>query len=233
MDRIAIVVGATGLVGGELVKLLLADDDYQKVKIIGRKSVGIDHAKIEEVLVDFEQLGNYQDFFTGANVAFCCLGTTTKKMGKEGLTKVDFTYCNMFAELAAKANVGQFLIISSIGASVDSRYHYSRVKGRIEEAVKKLPFKSIHILRPSLLIGDRNEVRLMEDLGRVFSAAFNSFIPAKYKGIKAKTVAVFMHKIAKKQILGQFTHESDKIRKVAVSKFDYEKFSEYTEYKDL
>ncbi|EAY30071.1 NAD(P)H-binding protein [Microscilla marina] len=233
MNKIAIVAGATGLVGSELVKLLLQDDDYQQVKIIGRKSIGIDHAKIEELLVDFDQLDNYQDFFVGATEAFCCLGTTTKKMGKEGLTKVDFTYCHAFAQLAAKANVAQFLIISSIGASADSRYHYSRVKARIEDAVKKLPFKSIHILRPSLLVGDRNEVRILEDLGRVFSAAFNSFIPAKYKSIKVKTVAVFMQKIAKKQLPGQFTYESNHIRKIAVSKFDYEKFSEYTEYKDL
>lgn len=233
MNKTAIIAGATGLVGNELVKLLLSDDDYQKVKVITRKSIKIDHPKLEKLLVDFDQLDNYQDFFAGSHDAFCCLGTTNKKSGKEGLTKVDFTYCHEFAKIAAKKGVSQFVIISSLGASAESRYHYSKVKARIEEAVKKLPFKSLHILRPSLLVGDRNEVRIMEDLGRVFSAAFNSFIPAKYKAIKGKTVAVFMQKIAKKQLPGQFTHESNQIRKVAVSKFDYEKFSEYTEYKDL
>ena len=233
MSKIAIIAGATGLVGNELVRLLLEDDHYQKVKVLTRRNLGIENDKLEELLVDFDQLDNYQDFFTGSDDAFCCLGTTTGKSGKEGLYKVDFTYCHEFAKIAAKQNVSQFLLISSLGASAESRYHYYRVKAEIEEVVKKLPFKAVHILRPSLLIGDRNEVRIMEDLGRVFNAAFNSFIPKKYKGIKAKTVAVFMQKVAQKETQGQFTYESNHIRKIAVSKFDMEKFSEYTEYKDL
>ncbi|OJJ23543.1 hypothetical protein BKI52_04040 [marine bacterium AO1-C] len=233
MSKTAIIVGATGLVGNELVKQLLQDDYYQKVKVLTRRSTKITHDKLEELLVDFDQLDNYQDFFTDSDDAFCCLGTTTKKSGKEGLYKVDFTYCHEFAKIAAQANVRQFLLISSLGASAESRYHYYRVKAEIEAAITKLSFATIHILRPSLLIGDRNELRIMEDLGRVFNAAFNTFIPNKYKGIKAKTVAVFMQKIAQKQLNGQFVHESNKIRKIAVSKFDLESFSEHTEYKDL
>ncbi|HAS46967.1 MAG TPA: oxidoreductase [Microscillaceae bacterium] len=233
MKKTAIIVGATGLVGNELVKQLLQDNTYQKVKVLTRKSLKITDDKLEELLIDFDNLDNYQDFFAGSDDAFCCLGTTTKKSGKEGLYKVDFTYCHEFAKIAAQKNVRQFLLISSLGASADSRYYYSRVKAEIEEAVKKLPFSTVHILRPSLLIGDRNEVRIMEDLGRVFNAAFNTFIPNKYKGVKAKTVAIFMQKIAQKPGSGQFTHESNHIRKIAVSKFDFESFSEHTEYKDL
>ena len=233
MNKTAIIVGATGLVGNELVNQLLQDDYYQKVKVLTRRSIKITHDKLEELLVDFDHLDNYQDFFAGSHDAFCCLGTTTKKSGKEGLYKVDFTYCNEFAKIAAQKGVPQFLLISSLGASADSRYHYSRVKAEIEAAVKALPFTTLHILRPSLLIGDRNEVRIMEDLGRVFNAAFNAFIPNKYKGIRSKTVAVFMQKIAQKQLKGQFVHESNRIRRIAVSKFDMEQFSEYTEYKDV
>lgn len=233
MNKTAIIVGATGLVGNELVKLLLNDEYYHKIKVLTRKNINIDHPKLEELRINFDKLDSYQDFFTESHDAFCCLGTTTKKSGKEGLHKVDFTYCHEFAKIAAQQGTEQLLLISSLGASSESRYHYYRVKAEIEEAVKKLPFKSLHLLRPSLLIGDRNEVRMMEDLGRVFNAAFNSFIPNKYKGIKAKTVAVFMQKMAQKQLPGQFTHESNQIRKVAISKFDFEKFSEYTEYKDL
>ena len=188
--KTALVIGATGLVGKTLTHLLLSDERFSSIKVFVRRTTGIRHRKLEEHLVSFDTMPQWQQNLTG-DVLFSCLGTTLKKAGtKEAQYKIDFTYQYDVAYAAAQNNVPQYVLVSSSGASSKSRIFYSRMKGELEDAVKTFPFSQIHILQPGILQGNREEFRLGERIGvEVLSAI--QFIPGmkKYAPIPAKTVA--------------------------------------------
>jgi len=213
-SRTALLFGATGLVGGHCLDLLLADEIYGKVITIGRRNIDRDHPKLEHHSIDFERLIDYVDYIAAEDV-FCCLGTTIKKAGsQEAFRKVDFTYPHELAKIAKSNGAEQFLLVSSIGADAKSSIFYNRVKGELEEAIRRIPFDAFQIFRPSLLLGEREETRLGEQVAeKVLGTLSFLFIGplAKYKPIHASTVAAAMVRIAKAQPRGVNIYESSKI----------------------
>ena len=160
--KTAIVIGATGLIGDLLVKKLLKDDRYQKVKVFSRRSTKISHSKLEEHIVDFEEIEKWKQNISGDEV-FSALGTTIRKAKSITVQyKVDVTYQYEFAKAASQNEVKNYFLVSSTGANAKSKFFYTRIKGELDEKVQQLSFSKIRIFRPSLLLGERPEKRFGE-----------------------------------------------------------------------
>lgn len=215
--KTALVVGATGLVGSHLLSLLVEDEFYSKVKVLARRKPTIDHPKIEVIINDFQDLQSAAQNLKSDDV-YCCLGTTRKKAGsKEAFYKVDFHYPLEIAKIAHQQGALHFFLVSSLGADVNSKMFYSRVKGEIEVAVSSIPFQSINVFRPSLLVGDRKERRFGESMAKWISCLLIFIFVGplnKYRPIHAKTVAQGMLKIAKQELSGFYIFESEQIKRI-------------------
>jgi uncharacterized protein YbjT (DUF2867 family) len=188
--KTAIVIGATGLVGKQLVALLLKDTRFEKVKILVRRSCNIASNKLEEHIVDFDVQDTWKKLVTG-DVLYSAMGTTLRAAGsKEAQYKIDYTYQYQVAKVAAANNVKEYILVSAAGSSPDSKIFYSRIKGELERDVRKLPFDTIHIIRPGMLAGERTEVRTGEKLG-VGIMQVVSKLPGlgKWKPIEGREVA--------------------------------------------
>lgn len=160
--KTAIVIGATGLIGKLLVNKFLDDSRYHTVKVFARKSSGINHPKLEEHIVDFDEIEKWKSDISGDDL-FSAMGTTIRKAKSTTVQyKVDVTYQYEFAKAAAENGVKSYFLVSSSGANARSKFFYIRIKGELEEKVKLLPFNIIRIFRPSLLIGERVEKRFGE-----------------------------------------------------------------------
>ena len=170
----ALVIGATGATGKDLVYKLLNDKDYDEVNIFVRKPMNIQHPKLKTHVVDFEKPQEWQDLVKG-DVAFSCLGTTLKAAGsKEAQRKVDYDYQYHFAKAAKENEVEDYILVSSYGASPKSKIFYSRMKGELEESVKALHFNKITIFQPGML--DRTDTeRTGEVLGGKIIKFANKF----------------------------------------------------------
>ncbi len=194
--KVALISGSTGLVGRELLLLLLESSDYDKVIALVRKKTSYRHEKLTEIETDFDRLKEFESHFKETDDVFCCLGTTMKNAGsKEAFRKVDYDYPVALAALAEKMSCKGFFCISAMGANARSRVFYNRVKGQMEEKVKSLHIPCIIFFRPSLLIGYREEVRRGERIAiAIFKAfAFLFWGPLKnLKGISASRVAAAM-----------------------------------------
>ena len=188
--KTALLIGATGLVGSALTGLLLEDNRFDKLKIFARRTTGIQHAKLEEYLVDFDKIEDWKQLLTG-DVLFSTMGTTLNKAGsKEAQYKIDFTYQYEVAKAAVANGAGQYVLVSSAGASARSRFFYPRIKGELEEAVKTFSKAHIHVLQPGILSGGRKEFRLGERIGVGLLSVLHH-IPGlkKYRPVRAQTVA--------------------------------------------
>lgn len=197
----AVIVGATGLVGRELVRLLLNTKKYDKVIVIARRRLSIVHPRLEQQLILFDQLHECpRQWFEDADV-FCTLGTTIKKAGsKEQFEKVDNHYVIETAKIAKQSHSNKFIVITAMGSDEQSKIFYNRVKGKTEQQLQQLQLQQLIIVRPSLILGERNEVRFGESLVAKLSM-WLSFIfkgkMKKYKPIQAKDIAIGMFKLAK------------------------------------
>ncbi len=216
--RTALVLGASGLIGGHCLDLLLQDEAYSQVIVLVRKPLPITHPKLTQHAVDFDRLQDFASVVKADDV-FCCLGTTIKTAGsQEAFRKVDFTYAHEAAKIALHNGASQFLLVSSLGADAKSSVFYSRVKGEIEAAISALNFASISIFRPSFLLGERNEFRLGERLAEPIAKAISFLLIGnlrKYRPIEALTVAAAMIEIAKAEIKGVNVYESDRIQEIS------------------
>jgi len=215
MAKTALLLGASGLIGNEVLKLLLLDASFERVKVFVRKPLPIEHSKLEQHIVNFEDAGSFSSLIKG-DVFFCCIGTTIKTAGsKDEFLKVDYTYALESAETAKKNGIEKFLLISSIGADPCSSNFYLKVKGDIETSLEKLKFKSLIILRPSMLLGDRKEFRFGEAAGKIFMKIFSlAFIGRlkKYKAIEAATAARAMVQLSKSELTGLNVFLSDQLQ---------------------
>ena len=191
--RTALIIGATGLVGSHLLQLLLKDIRFSSVKIFGRRSVGLQHEKIQEHVVNFDLPAEWQHLVSG-DVAFSALGTTIKKAGsKEAQYQIDHSYQYQFAKAAVQNGVPVYVLVSSAMASEHSRIFYTRMKGELERDIKTLPFQSIHIIQPGMLVGERTENRPGEKIGIKLVNFLNTLgIAKKQKPIHAAVVAQAM-----------------------------------------
>lgn len=214
-NKHALIAGGTGLVGKSLCNLLAANTQYESVFSLVRKQTNHSKERLTEVIVNFEDLEKTK-LPSAVHEAYCCLGTTMKKAGsKEAFYKVDFKYVITFAEYALKNGASKFLLITSMGSDPNSVFYYNQVKGKIEQEISKMAFESIHIFRPSMLLGERQESRIGESIGKTVMNIFNPIIPANYKGIQGEQVAKGMIVQAKKDTIGVHIHESGAIREMA------------------
>lgn len=206
--KTALIAGSTGLVGSHLLQLLLNDDYYDVVKAVSRSPIRTIHPKLENIVLDFDRMKEHHDKLKADDV-FCCLGTTIKKVKtKEKFRKVDFDYPLELARLTKAKGAEQYLLISALGADKKSNIFYNQVKGEVEEAISEIIFKSYHIFRPSLLMGDRKESRSGEEAGKVFFKYLGFLVPKKYRGIDSSKVARAMYAIARQRLQGLHIHES-------------------------
>lgn len=194
--KTAIVAGASGLVGKELVQKLINSDQYRLIYSISRKPIGLVHPKFREMVTNFDHLRDLR-FDESIDDAFCTLGTTIKKAGsRDNFKKVDYQYILDLANLTKRAGASKFLVVSSMGADPNSAVFYNRVKGMTEEALKNIGFDQLVIIRPSLLLGKREEFRWAEKVSSVLMKALNFLIPNNYKAIPGEKVAGYMLKMA-------------------------------------
>lgn len=222
--RTAIVAGATGLVGKELIKQLVNDPDYDKIIALVRKKMDIDlpngQGKLEQRVIDFAKLSESlkSSEFAHAHV-YCTLGTTIKKAGsKPQFRRVDRDYPLLLAELASKGQADAFAIVTAMGADRTSSFFYNQVKGEVEEKLRGMRLRSLHLLRPSLILGNRGEFRLGEKLGGIVSRAIAPLMTGrlrKYRPIHAHTIATGLIRAAKSGKTGVQVLSSDRIASIA------------------
>jgi uncharacterized protein YbjT (DUF2867 family) len=212
--KTAVVAGATGLVGGHVVRVLLDRPEYSRVTVLVRRKPDLTHPRLEQRLVNFDQLDEQADAFVGADV-FCCLGTTIKRAGSQAaFRKVDFDYPLALGRLARQQGARRFLLVSSMGANAESGVFYSRVKGEIENALAELGLPALLIFRPSLLLGERQEHRAGERIGAAVMKVVGPLLVGrlrKYRAIHGRTLARAMVYAAGQPWTGCHLFESDRI----------------------
>jgi len=216
-SRTALVAGSSGLVGGHLLRQILDNPAYDRVTALTRRTLPLTHKKLVQQVVDFDRLAEVGDFPRVHDV-FCCLGTTIRQAGsQEAFRKVDMTYVAELGRMAVRHRTTQFLVVTALGADPRSRVFYNRVKGETEEAIRRLQFEGIQIFRPSLLLGKREQSRPAERIAGLLSPLVGWVMMgplARYRPIKAATVARAMVRVARDAPRGSHVYESDEIRRL-------------------
>lgn len=219
-EKTACLVGATGLTGGYLLQLLLNDPAFNTVKILIRRPLALlSHPKLEKKLVDFNDSDSLLVAMDNSDVVFCAVGTTRRKVkgDKEAYRKVDYDIPFKAARFSKMTGCETFVLVSAVGANSKSRNFYLRLKGETEDAVASVGLKSVHVMRPSLLLDHREESRTGEKIGKTVMSALSFLMPAKYKPVRAEDVARAMIAVSKENKQGFFVHETGEIKKMAAT----------------
>jgi len=191
--------GSTGLIGGLLLKLLVNDSDYKKIKVISRKSFSLNHKKIIHKTIDFSDYKSLSKSVKNSKIVFAAIGTTQSKVNGDNkeYRKIDFDILYNIAKACKENKVENFLFVSSSGANSNSNSFYLKLKGEIEKSILDLNLKSTSVFRPSLLLGKRKEKRLGEKIAQIIMPFFSFLMPKNYKPIKADLVAKSMVNVSK------------------------------------
>jgi uncharacterized protein YbjT (DUF2867 family) len=208
-----VLLGATGLVGRHCLDLLARDPAFSRVVVLARRKFAEATApRVEAHIVDFDHLAERPDLFRVDEV-ICALGTTIKAVGgsRTKFRAVDYEMPLAAARLAVAQGARHFLVVSALGADAHSRIFYNRVKGELEDALRTLGFRGLTIVRPSLLLGERQDFRLGEEIGKRFAW----IVPGKYRPIHARDVAAALVRAAKENRPGMRIIESDDLRAMA------------------
>ncbi len=192
MIKNALIAGATGLVGKELLSLLIKTEYYNSIHVLARRKFNLEHLKLKAHIIDFDKLDSFNPEALIHDV-YICLGTTMKKAGSRiNFRKVDYEYVVKIAQWSLNNKVAKLAVISSIGADPESKNFYLRTKGEMEAALKNLHLPHIIILRPSLLLGNRDEFRLNERIASIMMYPVLPFLMGKlkkYRPVTAEKVA--------------------------------------------
>ena len=212
----ATLIGATGLIGNELLQELLADNYFATIRLLVRKPLKKMDVRIETKLIDFNDPESFKLGIEGSDAFFVAVGTTQSKVkgDKAAYRKVDYDIPVRAAQFCKETGCENFILVSSAGADANSNNFYLKLKGEVEEAVKKMQVKSVHIMRPSILLGNRKEFRLGEKIGKAVMKTFSFLVPAKYKPIFANDVARAMLCAAKKNEAGFWIYEYGEIKRL-------------------
>ena len=218
MSNKAIIAGASGLIGSKLLNILLNEPAYDEVLILVRKVLPIEHQKLVQLVIDFDKLDEYAASITG-HAIFCCLGSTRKKTPDlVAYRKIDHDYPVKLAQLGKQNGVGQYHLVSSLGANSKSSSFYLKMKGETEDDIQQVGLKCLHIYEPSFLTGDRTEHRPVERKTSVLMKLIDPLLIGglkKYRSIPAQTVAQAMFNESIKNEEGVFILPSDKIKLLA------------------
>jgi uncharacterized protein YbjT (DUF2867 family) len=213
-----ILVGASGLIGSNLLSELIRSESISEILLLVRRSSGITNPKVKELILNFDELNSYSSEIQG-DIIYSCLGTTKAVTPDTSLyRKIDLEYPLNLATLGLKNGITQFHIISSLGADAGSSNSYLKLKGELEQELKKLNIPSLHIYQPSFLIGERKENRLADKIMKpIFSLVDPLLIGPlkKYRSIKAADVAKVMLSQSIKENKGTFIYPSIKIQELA------------------
>jgi uncharacterized protein YbjT (DUF2867 family) len=214
MNKTALIIGSSGLVGKKLLQLLLKDGQYQIIFSFVRKKSDLSHPRLKEIEVNFDDLSNIQ-LDEAIDDFYCCIGTTIKTAGaQEAFRKVDYHYVIATAEFAHERGAKKMMVISALGSNSKSRIFYNRVKGEMEDTLSEMNFDGLYIFRPSMLGGKRNEFRLGEKIGSVFLRIFGWLLIGKakrYRIIEDSKVAASMLKASQSQRKGIVHIESEEM----------------------
>ena len=198
MEKTAVIIGATGAVGKEILKEILADNFYNKVCILGRESIGKlgDEERLTKIIVDFENLNFDTSILEDADI-FASLGTTIKIAGsKENQRKIDVDYTVNFSKLC-EGKVRSFNVVSAIGANSKSKNFYNSLKGELEDKLKVMNLGVLRIFQPSLLISKRDDKRFLEELFMKVSPIFKLVLKGKAKKYSPIEVSVLGREIVR------------------------------------
>ena len=206
--------GATGLIGSYLLEFLLKDSDIHLINVVGRNPFHLEHDKINNIVIDFEDVSSISNSITGSEAVFVSIGTTMSKVNGDKIMykSVDFDIIFNIANACKQKNINQFIYVSSLGANPNSSNFYLRLKGEIDEAVAKLNLNSTYIFRPSILLGKRNESRPGEKIMQFIMPLLDFMIPSNSKAIKAKDVAKSMLNTIKNYKSGLHIYQYNQIK---------------------
>jgi uncharacterized protein YbjT (DUF2867 family) len=211
-NSVALIAGATGLVGQALVRRLSADPAWSEVRALVRRELPAELAAptVVPVTVDYTRL-DPPPAWAAADQVFCALGTTMRQAGsREAFRRVDFDYPVALARAALAQEARHYLLVTAVGASAESRFFYNRVKGEVEEAILALGYRSVTIARPSLLLGPRKETRLGEQVAKVLGV----LAPARWKPVEATSVAAALVEAARRDLPGVRVLENPELASV-------------------
>jgi uncharacterized protein YbjT (DUF2867 family) len=218
MANKAVIAGASGLVGKELLQIILKESFYNEVLVLVRKELPVQHKKLVQLIVDFDKPESYKKSITG-HAVFCCLGSTKKKTPDLSIyRKIDHDYPVTLAQTAFQNKVKQYHLVSALGADKRSANFYTKMKGETEEDVQTIGLPTVHIYQPSLLTGSRNESRPLERIAASVMKVVDPLLIGslkKYRSIPAATVARAMFKLSLNNQEGVYIHPSDHIKNLA------------------
>jgi uncharacterized protein YbjT (DUF2867 family) len=209
MPRIALVAGATGLIGQLLVERLRSSGAYDRIKLLLRRPLDLEDARVEQIISDYADLAALAGKLKADDV-FCCLGTTLKIAGsRAAFEKVDYQMVVDLARAARVQGAKQFLVVSAAGTAEQSPSFYSRVKAKMERDISAAGYDAVHILRPSLLLGAREESRPAEHLSQLLMPLLNPLLHGplkKYRAVRGEDVAEAMLHLALRDQRGVHIH---------------------------
>ncbi|MDB4234451.1 NAD(P)H-binding protein [Alphaproteobacteria bacterium] len=212
--KTAIIFGSTGLIGSQLLNILLQDDEYSTIKAVVRSPISVSHKKLEVIVNDLTNISSLKENISGDRCFFCIGTTKSQTPNKNEYRRIEYDIPVQIASIAEKNNVNCFLYISSLGSNPNTNNTYLKNKGEVEEKLKGLNFKQLTIVKPSILLGKRSKFRLGEFLSqRIFVLLSFLFVGPlkKVKPINSKQVAKAMAFIAKNGN-SQMIYESDALQ---------------------
>lgn len=219
MNERVVVIGATGLIGSQLLKLLLDDDRFVEVRILVRKWNGLAHAKLKVFEIDFNDANQISNATGTGDAVFCCIGTTKNKVkGDLDLyRKIDIGIPADTTKAALAKGYRSYLLVSAVGADSAAGNFYLKIKGEAEDLVRSLPFESTHIFRPSFLTGPRKEKRPLEKILNPIIALLSPLLSGswrKYRSIQAIEVAQAMITASLNRQKGNYIYYYDEMKKL-------------------
>lgn len=214
----AVVLGATGLIGSQLIQQLLLENTFTQIIVLTRRPFEQHNIKLVNKVINFNNIREIQNSFEHADVIFCAIGTTQKRVkGDEtAYRKIDYDIPVNTAKIAYEKGVKQFILVSSAGANVKASNFYLRLKGEVEEAISSTGFKSVYLLRPSLLLGRRNELRSAESISKSVMSIVSFLLIGslrKYRPIHSLNVAQAMATAANEKKEGVYVLHYDEMMK--------------------
>lgn len=213
-----IILGASGLIGSDVLNQALNNTEFGEIKIFVRQQLPIKNQKLVQIITDFKKLEQIKAEIT-TDIIFCCLGSTKSKTPNlQDYKRIDQDIPLYFAKEGLSNGLSQFHVVSSLGANPSSSNFYTKLKGEIEVALKGLNIPSLYIYRPSFLEGERKEKRIFEKIALIIMRLINPLLMGrlkKYRTIEASIIANAMINESITNKRGIFVFESDKIKELA------------------